>query len=155
MDGPKTVATNWRTEYLLTVESPYGEPEGEGWYFSGSTATISVTSTEGAIIRQIFTGWSGDLSGNTATASITVDSPMAITATWRTDYSQLYMFIVGIVIIVAALVLVPIWLKRRKTPAPARVKETALPPTTPMRCVNCGAETEPGDTFCIECGKPV
>jgi hypothetical protein len=154
MDGPKTVATNWRTEYLLTVESAYGEPTGAGWYDAGSTATISVTSPEGTIIRQIFTGWSGDFSGNTATASITVNSAMAITANWRTDSLQLFMIIGGVVIIVAALIPLTIWVRKRKTLAPAPAKETAPPPTTPRRCVSCGAEIEPGDAFCIKCGKP-
>ncbi|MFC1875219.1 caspase family protein [Chloroflexota bacterium] len=155
MDEPKTVATNWRIEYLLTIESAYGEPEGAGWYSSGSTATISATSPQGTIIRQVFTRWSGDFSGDTATASITVNSPMAITANWQTDYLQLIMIIFGVVIIAVALILWKIWVIRKKTPIPAPVKETVPPSTTPSRCVNCGADIETVDIFCIKCGKRV
>jgi len=102
MDSPKAITANWRTDYLLTIESTYGEPEGEGWYESGSTVTISVTSGEGMLIRHIFTGWSGDFSGDAATVSVTMDSPKAITANWRTDLTRLYMLI-GLVVLIAAI----------------------------------------------------
>ena len=102
MDSPKSITANWRTDYLLTIESTYGEPEGEGWYESGSTVTISVAPSEGMLIRHIFAGWSGDYSGDTATASLTMDSPMAVTANWRTDYTRLYMLI-GLIVLIAAI----------------------------------------------------
>lgn len=102
MDSSKAITANWRTDYLLTIESTYGEPVGEGWYESGSTVTISVAPSEGALIRQVFTGWSGDFSGDAATASLTMDSPKAITANWRTDYTRLYMLI-GLIVLIAAI----------------------------------------------------
>lgn len=102
MNSPKAITANWRTDYLLTIESTYGEPEGEGWYESGSTVTLSVTPSEGMLIRHIFTGWSGDFSADAATASVTVDSPKAITANWRTDRTRLYILI-GIIVLIAAI----------------------------------------------------
>ena len=102
MDSPKAITANWRTDYLLTIESAYGEPEGEGWYESGSTVTISVAPSEGMLIRHIFAGWSGDFSGDTATASVTMNSPMAVTANWRADYTRLYMLI-GLIVLIAAI----------------------------------------------------
>ena len=102
MDSPKAITANWRTDYLLTIESTYAEPEGEGWYESGSTVTISVAPSEGMLIRHIFAGWSGDFSGDTATASLTMDSPMAVTVNWRTDYTRLYMLI-GLIVLIAAI----------------------------------------------------
>jgi len=102
MDSPKAITANWRTDYLLTIESTYGEPEGEGWYESGSTVTISVTPSEGMLIRHIFTGWSGDFSADAPTASVTIDSPKAITANWRTDHTRLYMLI-GLIVLIAAI----------------------------------------------------
>lgn len=102
MDSPKAITANWRTDYLLTIKSTYGEPVGEGWYESDSTVTISVTPVEGRIIRQVFTRWSGDFSGNAATASLTMDSPKAITANWRTDYTRLYLLI-GLIVLIAAI----------------------------------------------------
>lgn len=153
MYSPKTITANWRNEYLLTIESAYGEPEGEGWYDEGSTATISIPESTGAIVRQFFTGWSGDFDGTTTSASFTVNSPMAVTANWRTDYLQLYIVIIAIVVILGAF---GAWfiIRRRRT-APISLQETTQPPASPMRCANCGAELEPGDAFCIKCGQPV
>ena len=102
MDSPKAITANWRTDYLLTIESTYGEPEGEGWYESGSTVTISVAPSEGMLIRHIFAGWSGDFSGDTPTTTLTMNSPMAVTVNWRTDYTRLYMLI-GLIVLIAAI----------------------------------------------------
>jgi len=112
MDSPKAVTANWRTEYLLTIESAYGEPKGAGWYDAGSSATISVAPIQGIIIRHIFTGWSGDYSGDTATALVTIDSPTAVTANWRTDYIQLYILI-GVIVLVVAII-IGLRLRRRR-----------------------------------------
>jgi hypothetical protein len=153
MTSPKTVTADRRNEYLLTIESAHGQPEGAGWYDEGSTATISVSERQGIIIRKIFTGWSGNLNRTTATASFTVNSPMVVTANWRTDYLQLYPVIIGIAVILGAF---GVWfiIRRRRT-ARILLQETIQPPTPPMRCANCGAELEPGDSFCNKCGQPV
>ncbi len=152
MNKPKTVSANWRTEYLLTVESEYGESEGEGWYDSGSAATISVTSPVGIIVRQVFTVWSGSYSGDTTTASVIIDRPKTVTAKWRTDYLQLYILIIVIVLILGGL---SAWFMIRRRKTHKVLSETTQPPASPMRCSNCGANIEPGDTFCINCGKPI
>ncbi|MBA7707296.1 hypothetical protein ES703_116166 [subsurface metagenome] len=104
IDSPKVITANWRTEYLLTIESTYSQPEGAGWYESGSTVPISVTPSEGLIIRHLFTSWSGDYTGDTAIASVTMDSPKVVTANWRTDYTQLYILI-GVIVVVVATIL--------------------------------------------------
>jgi hypothetical protein len=118
MNSPKTITANWRTDYLLTMESAYGQPEGEGWYESGSSATISVAPIQGIIIRHIFTGWSGDFTAATATTSVTMNSPKAITANWRTDYIQLYILIAGItgVIVLAGAIITIVRRRQRKNP---------------------------------------
>jgi hypothetical protein len=152
MDEPKTVTADWRTEYLLTVESAHGEPEGGGWYEEGTAATISVPKSAGVIVRQVFTGWSGDYSGDISSASVTMNGPMTVTANWKTDYLQLYI-IIGVIAVI--LVAIGVWLIIRRGRGRILIKETTQPPPSPMRCANCGAELEPGDEFCIKCGKPV
>ena len=149
-----TYTANYTTHYYLTVESDYGQPEGEGWYSVGSMATISVASSEGAIIRQVFIGWSGDCSATTASASVIMDVPRTVVANWRTDYMQLYLIIGGGVIVVGALVVVLMMRRRRKAVAPARVERVPQPPITKY-CKNCGAEIKPGDAFCTKCGEAV
>jgi hypothetical protein len=106
MDSPKAITANWRTDYLLTIESAYGEPEGGGWYQESSTATISVAPVAGVIIRHIFTGWSGDFTGTETTAAITMDSPKTIKVIWLTDYTQLYILVAVVVILVSITVIV-------------------------------------------------
>ena len=106
MNSPKTVTADWRTDYLLTIESAYGEPEGGGWYQSGSPATISVAPVAGIIIRHFFTGWSGDFVGTETTAVLTIDSPKVIKVDWRTDYTQLYILIAGIIVLVSVVTVI-------------------------------------------------
>jgi len=94
----------YQTQHLLTIESAYGDPDGAGWYDSGSTATISVSASEGTIVRRVFAGWSGDFAGPEAAALVTMDAPKAVTANWRTDYLRLYILIAGVMALVGAAV---------------------------------------------------
>jgi len=105
---------NYKTQYQLTIESAHGCPKGKGWYDPGSAATISVIPAEGTIVRQVFTGWSGDLTGTTATVSLIMDAPKATKADWRTDYSRIYIFVVGIMAFVGAPVAGITYVQRRR-----------------------------------------
>ncbi|MGB2800477.1 MAG: caspase family protein [Dehalococcoidia bacterium] len=105
---------NYTRQYCLAVESAYGTPVGEGWYDPGSTATMSVTSHSGAIVRHVFTGWSGDITATTPTATVLMDTPKAVTANWRTDYLYLCVLIAGIVVVAGGSSAFVIW-KRRRT----------------------------------------
>jgi hypothetical protein len=89
---PMTYTAVFRTQYLLTVSSPVGNPQGSSWYDESSTATFSVTSpsrAEGLLGilggNHIFDRWSGDSSVTTANASITMDGPKTVTPEWRAD----------------------------------------------------------------------
>jgi hypothetical protein len=114
MSSPKEVTANWRNEYLLTITSAYGEPQGGGWYKEGETANVSVAAVEGVIIRHIFTGWSGSFTGTTANVALAMNSPTAVTANWRTDYIQLYILIGGVVVLGAAIVAIIVVLRKRR-----------------------------------------
>jgi hypothetical protein len=92
MNAPKTASANWKTQYYLTVNSAYGNPSGQGWYDSGSSATISIsaTITNGAT-KYIFKGWSGNgYTGNANTASVQINGPTTQTASWQTQYLVSY-----------------------------------------------------------------
>jgi uncharacterized repeat protein (TIGR02543 family) len=99
MDAPKTITANWRTEYLLTLNSEIGTPAGAGWYDEGETVNISVAPEQGFLVRQIFDGWTGDLTDTAPNIDITMNGPKVITAIWHTDYMQLFILIIIIVVL--------------------------------------------------------
>lgn len=105
MDKPHAVVAIWKTQYYLTVGSDFGDPQGEGWYDKGETATFSVTSPVGIIIQQIFDGWGGDFTTDTPTATITMNSPKTVVANWRTDYTRVYLVIMGALAAIVACVM--------------------------------------------------
>jgi hypothetical protein len=91
MDGPKTVAVNWLTQYYLAVESDHGTPSGEGWMVAGSIVNVSLDTdlvTFSVGTRYLFTGWGGNATGSNYTASndIIMDSPKTAIANWVTQY---------------------------------------------------------------------
>lgn len=106
---------DYKTEYQLTIESPYGDPSGEGWYDSESLATISVAPTQGTMVRRVFTGWSGDLVGNEAAVSLVMDAPKAVTANWRSDYLRVYVLLAGVVVLVGTGVAAYILVRKRSS----------------------------------------
>lgn len=114
VDSPMTIKANWQTQYFLTIESTYGGPSGQGWYDEGSAANIAVIPSEGLLVRQVFTGWGGDYSGIEATALLNMNSPMAIKANWRTDYTYLYIAIAGLAVLVATIIIIVVLIHRKK-----------------------------------------
>ena len=100
MDASHTAIADYQTQHYLTVNSDYGDPEGQGWYDDGDMATFSVTSPLGGIVRKVFTKWSGDSTATSPSTTIQMDEPKTVTANWRDDYLFLYILIGGIVVVV-------------------------------------------------------
>jgi hypothetical protein len=84
---PTTITANYKTQYSLTVNSPYGSPQGAGWYDSGNFATFSVTSpaTDSTGNQYICTGYSGDATGTGTSGSISINSPKTVTFSWNSQ----------------------------------------------------------------------
>jgi uncharacterized repeat protein (TIGR02543 family) len=97
---------DYTTQYKLTIDSPCGRPKGSGWHNSGSDVAISIGTSCGNIIRHTFTGWSGDYTGQDATATITMDKSKTVRANWHNDYLGLYLLIVGIAIVLCGIIAV-------------------------------------------------
>jgi len=86
-----SVTGNYKTQYYLTVFSPYGTTNGQGWYDSGTTAYAGLTAgivNHGNGTRRTFTLWNGDASGANYVQSdaITMNAPKTATANWKTHY---------------------------------------------------------------------
>jgi hypothetical protein len=180
MDTPHKVVAKYDTMFLLTIVSDYGNPKGAGYYKSGDTATFSVDSPVGIGIQRVFVEWTGDYTGNDPKGSTTMDGPKTATATWTTNYFQLYI-IIGAIAAIAVVAGVLLWMRRRRGPATvkppppppppppsAEVTETPSEPPTPVpaiaseskpavliaiRCTNCGHELKEGLVYCPECGQ--
>ncbi|MEM1557251.1 MAG: CAP domain-containing protein [Thermoproteota archaeon] len=77
----------WRTEYLLTIETKYGNPLGAGWYNISSIAKIFVEPVvyDSPVIRHVFQGWEGSLE-NSNNITLKVEAPMVLKAIWNTEY---------------------------------------------------------------------
>jgi hypothetical protein len=93
MNSAKTATANWKTQYYLTVTSPYDSPSPvSGWFYSGSTVTESVTSpTLGPLgTRYVCTGWFGSgsvpESGPSSSVPFTISKTSSITWNWKTQY---------------------------------------------------------------------
>jgi hypothetical protein len=169
----------YKKQYLLNFVGNQGNPQGEGWYDAGSQATISVTSPQpdslGALGgKLVFEGWTGDVTTDSPTATVTMNGPKTVKPEWRTDDSQAYMILGGIV--AAFAVILAVFLLRRRgtqtsrmpampTPQMERVLPPPPPPTAAPRtarpplskgvkyCVHCGAVIPSVVTFCTKCGK--
>jgi hypothetical protein len=81
---------NYKTQYFLTVTSPYGTTGGQGWYDGGALAyaalnTGSVDHGDGT--RDVFNGWSGDASGTNyaQSNSIAMNAAKTAVANWKTQ----------------------------------------------------------------------
>lgn len=88
--APSSITWNWRTQYFLTVSSPYGTTGGQGWYDSGDTAYATVTplTVPGSSgVQYVFTRWSGGASGTTSPSNpILMSGPKTANGNWKTQY---------------------------------------------------------------------
>jgi len=169
MDSPHTVTAEYKTQYRLTVNSPYGTTSGSGWYDAGSTAEFSVTSSVpetgimGSLgVKYVFKNWTGDSSATSPGATILMDSPKTVTAVWAKDSTQFYTLIGAIAGIIIILIVVLIVVLRRKPKAPPAMYQAPSappPPAQPLEkavvkyCMHCGAELTPDATYCPKCGQ--
>jgi hypothetical protein len=88
-----SVTGNYKTQYYLTVTSPYDSPTPQsGWFDSGTEVTESVTSPVfgPSGTQYVCTGWSGSgsvpASGGTSSVTFTITQASSITWSWETQY---------------------------------------------------------------------
>lgn len=155
MDKPYTAIATYQTQYQLLIDSPYGTPQGQGYYTAGSTASFSVSTPSGFPIQQIFVRWEGDYTGSSPQGSITVDKPKVIHAVWSTSYIPL----IAIIVVAAAVVGGLLFWRSRRAPAPV-TKPTPTAPagedavaTELIKCDKCGTENSADQKFCTNCGE--
>lgn len=113
-----SVMFKYVTQHYLSVRSAYGVAHGSGWYDAGSKAEISVSPTTVSMIglEYEFGGWSGDVSVNTPSASIEVDGPKVIVATWKMKSIPFFLILlaVGVICFLAIGIMVAIFIVHKK-----------------------------------------
>jgi len=78
--------------YYLKVESPRGNPTGEGWYKKGTWVNVKVDSMvyQGQDTRWVFKGWNGtgpgSVTGSTPLIQCQVKGPIVQQAEWELQY---------------------------------------------------------------------
>ena len=91
MNTPKTAVANWKTQFLLGVESDppnVANLTGAGWYDAGSQANFSAPPIVPATpdTRLMFNHWSGEYNGQASTGQILMDHPKVETANYMAQY---------------------------------------------------------------------
>jgi hypothetical protein len=109
----ETLSPVYIRQYLVTVNSSYGETEGAGWYDENTKARIAINpeslkkNTAGIFQEEyVFESWSGDATGVDPQIEITVDRPKLVIATWRTGYGSLIQTIAVLSLVVSAALIV-------------------------------------------------
>ena len=94
---PSTITWNWKTQYQLTVTSPYDSPTPiTGWFDCGTTITASVTSPASGPsgTRYVCSGWTGTgsvpASGASPSVTFTINQTSTITWNWKTQYQVIF-----------------------------------------------------------------
>ena len=93
VESAATLTFSWQLQYYLTVTSNYGSPSGQNWYNASAPATFAVTSPVTIVSDEsqyAFNAWNGSgtgsYSGSTVSNSVTMNSPIAETASWNTQF---------------------------------------------------------------------
>ncbi len=176
MDAPKDLAAEWTTQYLMTVDSEFGNATGAGWYDLSATAMISVSPLEvnqgGKNYR--FARWGGDASSESPAVSVTMNSSKEVVAIWTEvapmpggpvvggDFTLILLLLA---VAVGALILVVV-LRRRGRPQDAEDPPATLFPSSPISpavggnaainvdlvaCLRCRAKVMVGAERCAAC----
>jgi len=146
------VKVSYKREFRLDVFSEYGTIEGAGWYSEGSDAKVSLRPILAmALVYPRFSHWEGDFFGSDPIIMVKMDAPKTIRAIWKTDYTNIYIALAVLAIVIG---LLAFRFGRKRKPTPELMKKEPSDLAHPQRrCVSCGITLEAGEDFCPNCGK--
>jgi hypothetical protein len=144
MDAPHAVTAQYKQQYYLTVMTDQGVAYGEGWYDAGSTAQIYVSTPASTSygVSILFNGWQGDMQSSSQSATVLMDKPRTVIASWRTDPTVLNLTIaLGIIaaFLIAAGLLAFVALGRRNS----RFQPAVTPPAQELKPVQTSDTSTP------------
>ncbi|TLZ51484.1 MAG: DUF4010 domain-containing protein, partial [Methanobacteriota archaeon] len=136
MTAPKSATAVWETQYLLTIVSLYGTPQGGGWHAADGSVSVSVESTvtvNGTAYR--FTGWTGGATSSSASFDVTMVGPKTLTANWEAVANQpqsglgnLWVWL-GLLAVIFFLIVLFFWRRRKREDEPVEESPQEPPPT--------------------------
>ncbi|WP_455367783.1 hypothetical protein [[Eubacterium] cellulosolvens] len=107
-DKKMVYVANYKLQYRLEVTTEHGTAGGEGWYDAGARARLSVDQevpVEGRLasfgVKYVFESWVGDINSSSHRTTILMNSPKAVEASWRTDYSYVYTLLIILLDLIA------------------------------------------------------
>jgi len=165
MDSGHVVTAQYKQQYYLKVMTDQGITYGEGWYDAGSTAEIYVSTPVSTNygVKIVFNGWQGDLQSNSQSATVLMDKPKTVIASWGSDPTVLNLtialgviaafLIAGGILAYAALsrrILHPGSMKPVPTQGltPAKTSDLSTPPkkkTAPIKKKDLPEDSKPSD----------
>lgn len=88
IDSYADLKANYQAEYLLTLETDYGEAKGAGWYVQGTNATFSVPSIVASNngTRRVFLHFGGDYNATSNAGWVIMNSSKRVSAVWKTQF---------------------------------------------------------------------
>jgi len=88
VSGPVKESAQWRTQYLVTINSDHGLPLGAGWYNEYAIANVSIEpivyDTNGT--RFTFHGWKGSITGQHPNMTLVVNSSETLEVVWQKEF---------------------------------------------------------------------
>jgi hypothetical protein len=126
--APGKATATYDTYYLLTVNSPYGEVDGGGWYKAGTAADWSVDPPE-VPMSGLLGFFRGKLKPENATDTEVMNSPRTISVAWNSDYTWPAVFISLLVLFIIGGAIGLYFLLRPPRPKPVAPAAAAAPPT--------------------------
>ena len=105
VDKPYVIEAEYKKSYLVSVFSPFGSAQGQGYYKAGEVAEIKMSKTEAVVdpfeVRKVFKGWDThgaktvdfakgdpDVEGTDLGQNLLVfvNGPVSVTANWKSQY---------------------------------------------------------------------
>jgi hypothetical protein len=161
MDSGHVVSAQYKQQYYLKVMTDQGIAYGEGWYDAGSTAEIYVSTPASTDygVKIVFNGWQGDLQSNSQSATVLMDKPKTVIASWGTDPTVLNLTIaLGIIaaFLIAGGILAYLALRRRTlhpqsvkpVPTSTKTSDLSIQPkkkTVPIKKKDLPEDSGPSD----------
>jgi len=114
------ITAEYTPEFLVSVQTSYGQVVGgPGYYHTGSTATLKLSSVSiptGFLTYRVFVGWQNQATGQISrgTNTFTVNGPMSFQAAWTVDYSKLLILLAAVMAVVVGAVVFLMWRRSRR-----------------------------------------